>query len=191
MRVEAIKVGPIATNCYLAWDETTKEALILDPGDEASKILADIKKLQLKPKFIVSTHGHFDHITAIPELKKKLNIPYLANPADDMIVKATTVLSADQELKEGDGFEVGSLKFEVLATPGHTPGGICLYCEKEKILFSGDTLFHGTYGRVDLPYSSEEAMLASLKKLLQLPPETHVYPGHGWSTTIGSEQNIL
>lgn len=198
MKVETIKVGPIATNCYLVWDEATKEALIIDPGDEAGNILAVIKDLRLKPKYIVSTHGHFDHITAIPILKKAFNIPYLANPADDMIVKATMSIVADQDLKEGDTITLGSftpsevegLRFEVLHTPGHSPGGICLYCKAEKTLFSGDTLFQGTYGRVDLPHSSEQAMLLSLKKLLKLPPETLVYPGHGWSTTIGNEQNV-
>ncbi len=97
----------------------------------------------------------------------------------------------DSFLKEKDHFDVGDLKFEVIHTPGHTPGGISLYCEKEKVVFTGDTLFAGTWGRTDLPYSSEEEMAKSLKKLLKLPPETKVYPGHGRPTTIGEEQGLL
>lgn len=191
MKIHTVVVGPIRTNCYLIEDENSKEAIILDPGDEPEKILDEIKKNQLKPKYIVNTHGHFDHVTGNPKLKEKLNIPILAHPLDAQITAATISLPVDQLLTEGDLIKVGKITFTVIHTPGHTPGGICLYCKEEKVLFSGDTLFYGTYGRTDLPYSSEKAMQESLNKLMQLPPETRVYPGHDRPTTIGQEKQNL
>ncbi|MDD4178959.1 MAG: MBL fold metallo-hydrolase [Candidatus Margulisbacteria bacterium] len=191
MKIHTIKVGPIGTNCYIAEDEASREALIIDPGDEAKKILGFITENGLKPKYIVITHGHWDHIGGNRELKEKLKIPIYMHKNDIFGLPYGDSPHPDKFLSEGEFFDVGGLKFEVLHTPGHTPGGISLYNVKEKVLFSGDTLFFGTYGRVDLPYSDEKAMYLSLKKLLALPPETIVYPGHSRPTTIGAEQGLL
>jgi glyoxylase-like metal-dependent hydrolase (beta-lactamase superfamily II) len=190
MIIHTVRVGPIETNCYLVEDETTKEALIVDPGDEAEKILEVIKKNGLKPRYIVNTHGHFDHITGNLKLKEKTGAPVLSHELDAFLIALTLPLPPDNFLKDGDRLKVGRLTFTVIHTPGHTPGGICLYCEKEKTLFSGDTLFYGTTGRTDLPYASEKDMGISFKKLLTLPDETKVYPGHGQPTTIGQEKLI-
>ena len=190
MIVHAVRVGPIGTNCYLVEDETTKETLIVDPGDEAEKILDVIKKNGLKPRYIVNTHGHFDHVTGNLKLKEKTGAPVLSHELDAFLIALTLPLPPDNFLKDGDRLKVGRLTFTVIHTPGHTPGGICLYCEKEKTLFSGDTLFYGTTGRTDLPYASEKDMGISFKKLLTLPDETKVYPGHGQPTTIGQEKLI-
>jgi len=191
MKIHPIKVGPIGTNCYIMEDEASREALIIDPGDEAKKILGFIAENGLKPKYIVITHGHWDHIGGNRELKERLKIPIFMHKNDIFGLPYGDSPQPDRYLEEGDHFEVGCLRFEVLHTPGHTPGGISLYNVKKKALFSGDTLFFGTYGRVDLPYSDEKAMYLSLKKLLALPLETIVYPGHGRPTTIGDEQGLL
>ncbi len=191
MRIHTLIVGPIETNCYIVEDEGSKEAMIIDPGGEAEKIIKHLKNLQLRIRAIVITHGHFDHIGANRKLKEKLNVPILMHENDVFGLVTGDSPPPDSFLKEKDHFDVGDLKFEVIHTPGHTPGGISLYCEKEKVVFTGDTLFAGTWGRTDLPYSSEEEMAKSLKKLLKLPPETKVYPGHGRPTTIGEEQGLL
>lgn len=191
MKIHIIPVGMLDTNCYIVEDEASKKALIIDPGDDAAKILKLIKENDLKPLYIVATHGHYDHIGGVREIKEKLQIPFLMHEADLWGLPMVDAPQPDRFLKDREHFEVGSLKFEVLHTPGHTPGGFCLYNEKEKTLFSGDTLFLGTHGRTDLPYSSPEDMKESLKKLLKLPPETKVYPGHDQATTIGAEQNLL
>lgn len=191
MRIHTIIVGPIETNCYIVEDEASREGMIIDPGEEADNILKHLKNLQLKVKAIVITHGHFDHIGANRKLKEKLHVPILMHESDVFGLVTGNSPPPDSLLKDKDSFEVGGLKFEVIHTPGHTPGGISLYCEKEKVIFTGDTLFAGTWGRTDLPYSSEEEMAKSLKKLLKLPPETKVYPGHGQPTTIGEEQGLL
>lgn len=191
MKIHTVVVGPIDTNCYIVEDEASREAIVIDPGGEAGKITGFLEKHPLRIKAIVITHGHFDHIGANRELKEKTRAPILMHESDVFGLSAGGSPPADRFLKDKDNFEVGGLKFEVIHTPGHTPGGISLYCEKEKVIFSGDTLFAGDYGRTDLPYSSGEDMAGSLKKLLRLPPETKVYPGHGRPTTIGNEQELL
>jgi glyoxylase-like metal-dependent hydrolase (beta-lactamase superfamily II) len=191
MKIHNLRVGPIDTNCYIVEDESSKKALIIDPGEEAEKILSFINKLQLIPLYIVITHGHFDHIGANKKLKETLKIPILMHAGDLFGLSMSDSPPPDRLINDKNHFEVGSLKFEVVHCPGHTPGGISLYCEKDKTIFTGDTLFSGTWGRTDLPHSSEKDMAASLKKLLALPPETKVYPGHGRPTTIGNEQGLL
>lgn len=172
MRIHTIIVGPIETNCYIVEDEASKKAMIIDPGEEAEKILEHLKNLQLKIEAIVITHGHFDHIGAL-----------------DAVQAGTGAVVLEPD--DGQRVFAGSISFTVIHTPGHSPESLCLYSEKEKVLFSGDTLFAGTWGRTDLPFSSEEDMILSLRKLLALPPDTKVYPGHGRSTTIGKEQGLL
>lgn len=191
MKIHQLKVGPIQTNCYLVEDEATKKALVIDAGGEPDSILALLDNKGLKLELIIATHGHFDHLEGIRRLKEKTGARFLMHQADLFGLKTTDTPQPDGFLSDSDIFKVGGLKFEVLHTPGHSPGGICLYNEKEKTLFSGDTLFQGTYGRVDLPFSDETAMISSLKRLLKLPPETMVYPGHGQETTIGAEANVI
>jgi len=178
MNIQTIKVGSLQTNCYIVSDPVTKEAIVVDPGDEPEEILPEIGSLNIR--YIVITHGHWDHIGAVSALKKATKAKVL------MQAKATYSLKPDQEIKEGDEVVFGQTKLKVLATPGHSPGGICLYSDKH--LFSGDTLFYGTYGRTDLLGSSQKDMEASLKRLATLPDDTIVYPGHGRSTTIKQEK---
>lgn len=191
MLIHTLKVGSIDTNCYIIEDESSKEALVIDPGDDAEKILKLIKERRLKPRFMVITHGHFDHMGANRELKNTLKIPLLMHEKDTFGLAVVNSPLPDNFLIGGEEIKFGNSSFKVIHNPGHTPGGISLYCEKEKVLFSGDTLFYRTWGRTDLPYSSQIDMIISLKKLLKLPSETKVYPGHGKPTTIGDEQKLL
>lgn len=178
MQIKTIKVGELQTNCYILIDEQSNQAVIIDPGDEAEKILPEIKELSIR--YIIITHGHYDHIQAVGFVKNQTKAEVLMN------AKAAYGLKPDLTVKDGDEISFGKIVLKVIETPGHSPGAICLYTDKH--LFSGDTLFHSTYGRVDLPGSSPQAMAASLKRLATLPDETKVFPGHGWSTTIGEEK---
>ncbi|MBI5699557.1 MBL fold metallo-hydrolase [Candidatus Saganbacteria bacterium] len=179
MNIKTIKVGELRTNCYIVSDD--KEALVIDPGFEIEKIAPEIAGLKVKA--IVLTHGHYDHVTEA----FGLGAPIWIGEKDEFMLLHSTGKKADRPLKDGEMLQ----GFKIILTPGHTPGGICLYNEKEKVIFTGDTLFAGDHGRTDLPGGSESEILSSLKKLLDLPPETRVYPGHGRPTTIGDEQNLL
>jgi len=178
MQTKTIKVGPIQTNCYIIIDEKSNEALIIDPGDEADEILPEIKGLKIKA--IVITHGHWDHVGAIDQIKNATGALVYMHAGDNMMAKV------DKNLNDGDKFKIGGTVFEVIHTPGHSEGGICLYTKGH--LFSGDTLFLRWHGRVDLPGSSAQKMKQSLKRLAELPDDTKVYPGHDESTTIGQEK---
>ncbi len=167
MIIKRIVVGPIEANCYLVADNNTKESVIIDPGDEADKIFDAIEKNNLKPKFILLTHEHPDHIGAVSALEKKLETPTFAKGE----VGAPTL--------KGVGVEV-------LATPGHTPESVC-YIVGENI-FSGDTLFKGGIGRTDLEGGDFGQIQKSLKRLMQFPDHFKVFPGHGPETTIGKER---
>lgn len=191
MIIIPLVVGVIETNCYIVADEKSKEAMIIDPGDNAPLILKALKQADLKPNAIVITHGHFDHMGGNKVLKEKLGTPILMHENDKFGLTTTDSPPPDRWLQDGEILTIGELAFKVIHNPGHSPGSLSLYCEGEKTLFSGDTLFFGTYGRVDLPLSSEEAMHLSLQKLLKLPGDTKVYPGHGRSTTIQAEQDLL
>jgi hydroxyacylglutathione hydrolase len=197
--IETIPVGGIETNCYLIGDGN--DAILIDPGEDASRIIAMIKKRNVKVANIVLTHGHADHIGAVPELKKFTSAPVLIHSEDAiMLTDAMENLSAvfdmpfvadpaDELLKDGDEISSGNIQLKVLFTPGHTPGGISLYEPNAGILFSGDTLFAGSIGRSDFPRSNNDQLIKSIKeKLLTLPDETIVYPGHGPQTTIGEEK---
>ena len=178
MIIKTIKVGSLQTNCYVIVDEKTGEAVVIDPGDEAAKILPAVEGL--KVRHIIVTHGHPDHFGAIDEVKKATGAPLLMHGGDEWF------LVPDRVLKEGDEIRFGELSLKVMHTPGHSPGGICLY--REGHLFSGDTLFAEAHGRVDIPGASAAAMRESLKRLSRLPDDTIVYPGHDETTTIQREK---
>ena len=192
-----------ATNCYIVEDEETKETMVIDPGGEADKILEMLDILEANVKYIYLTHCHGDHIGAVSEVKSKKGGKILihrddAEGLDDENINLSACinmgdieLEPDSRVDDGDLIHVGSLEFRVIHTPGHTKGSTSLYCEKEGLLFSGDTLFRGTWGRTDLPTSSFVQIIDSItKKLLILPDETIVYPGHGKSTLIKEEKPI-
>jgi len=182
MEIKTVVVGQLENNCYIVSDGETKEAIIIDPGEEADKIIEASKGLKIKA--VVLTHGHYDHVTDAP----KIGAPIWIHPNDEAMMSYSNQAKADKVLNNGDIFEVGSLKFEVLHTPGHSAGGICLYDGKET-LFSGDTMFKGDHGRTDLPTSSGREMVESLKRLIKLPGNVKVYPGHGPTTTIKEEKH--
>lgn len=191
------------TNCYIVTDEKTKETLVIDPGGEADKIIEMLDILEAKLKYIYLTHCHADHIGATIELKNIKGGKILIHREDaeglndeninlsECINMGEIELEADSRVNEDDLIHIGNLEFKVIHTPGHTKGSSSLYCQEENLLFSGDTLFRGAWGRTDLPTSSFEAIIKSIcNKLMMLPDETIVYPGHGKSTLIKEEKPI-
>lgn len=192
------------TNCYIVEDEESKETMVIDPGGEADKIIGMLNTLKIeKLKYIYLTHCHGDHFGAILELKEKKggkvlihrdDAEGLYNPSISLtyyIGMEDIILEADSRVDEGDSIHLGNLEFKVIHTPGHTKGGTCLFCKEQGLLFSGDTLFKGTWGRTDLPTSNFPAIIDSItNKLTKLPDDTIVYPGHGRMTRIGDEQPI-
>ncbi len=199
--VACVTVGMFQENCYLYACPQTLEAVIIDPGDEAERILQRIAELKLIPKYIINTHGHIDHIGAIDAVSAVYPVPLAIHPDDvhmytDERVARTFGRRAplvrrkpDILLKEGDTFSFGTLTLEVLHTPGHTPGGVCLvsrpYC-----VFSGDTLFHRSIGRTDLEGGNYEQLIRSIReKLYTLDDDLVVFPGHGVPTTIVEEKH--
>ena len=179
------------TNCYIILDEESKETMVIDPAGDCDKIVDMLEILKAKLKYIYLTHCHGDHIGAVTELKNRCGGRILIHRLDSEGLNDKTInlsgvvdlpeieLEADSRVDDGDLLHLENLEFKVIHTPGHTKGGSSLYCEKEKCLFSGDTLFRGTWGRTDLPTSSREEIMDSIvNKLMKLPDETIVYPGH-------------
>ncbi len=201
MHIHTIVVGPIQTNCYIISDDDTNEAIIIDPGDEAENLLKTIDAHGLSPKMIICTHGHWDHVNAVPDLQNQLKIPFNIHEDDLEMLKAQASefmdymgfkkvkALPDKLIREGDSFSAGKILLRTIHTPGHTRGGICLYDSNEKVLFSGDTLFKRDHGRTDFPEGSQKDIIRSIKeKLFALPEDTVVLPGHGDETTIGEEK---
>ena len=184
MKVQCLTVGELGTNCYLAICEKTNETVVIDPADEADFISDKILQLKLKPKFVMATHAHLDHLMAAEEIRLNFQIPFLIHEQEVLPVKKWTrrlVLPPQkwQTVKDAEKIEFGRETLTVIHTPGHTPGAICLYSERDAILFSDDLLFREGIGRADLEFSSAADLGKSLKKILSLPPKTLVYPGHG------------
>lgn len=199
MIFEGIPVGPMGVNCYIVGCEETKEGAVIDPGDDGRRIMAKAAQLGLKIKSIILTHGHFDHIMALDEVKEATGAQIMIHREDagmlvdgrqnlsNMMGRPQSFSKADIELREGDTVKVGKVELRVLHTPGHTLGGICLVADG--LVIAGDTLFEGSIGRSDFPGGSHGTLINSIKtKLLALPDETWVYPGHGPATTIGFER---
>ena len=199
MKVHAFTVGPLQSNSYLLADEVTREAALFDPGMESEPVADVLARERLTVTAIINTHGHFDHVFGNAYFKAKTGAPLLMHRADLDLVKrleeqslyfgfrATPSPPPDRFLEEGDEVRVGGIRLRVLHTPGHSPGGICLVTDGTA--FVGDTLFAGSIGRTDLPGGSAETLLTSVReKLLTLPDDTVIYPGHGPATTIGHER---
>ena len=198
MIVKKLEVGPFASNCYIVGSEANKEGVIIDPGADAEEILKNVKKLGLNTKLIVLTHGHIDHVGALKEVKDATGaeVAIHTDEAESLQERSLATLFGlsyptppppDRLLKGGDSIDIGDLHLLVLHTPGHSPGGICLL--GEGVVFSGDTLFNFGIGRYDLPGGSGSQLMNSIHtKLMILPDNTIVYPGHGPATTIGTER---
>lgn len=191
------------TNCYIVQDEKTKETMVIDPGGSVNEIVELLDILKANLKYIYLTHCHGDHIGGVKELKERkggkilihrYDAEGLYNPEINLrehVGLTPEHLEADSRVDDADLIHLGDLEFKVLHTPGHTTGGSSLYCEKERLVFSGDTLFKGTWGRTDLPTSSFVDIIKSIEnKLLILPDDTIVYPGHGQPTRIRDEEPI-
>jgi len=189
MVVYCFPVGQLLANCYLVACEETKEAVVIDPGDEGSFISEKVLELGIKPKLIVATHGHFDHLLAAEELRLNFNIPFLLHQKDTFLIKKAVKETqlppqAWEYIKNREKIKFGKEALTVIHTPGHTPGSLSLYNKKKNVLFCGDLLFKNGVGRTDFSYGSAEKLNSSLKKVFSLPPKTLVYPGHGEKFTL-------
>ena len=191
------------TNCYIIADENSAEAMVIDPGGEVDKIISMLDLLKVKVKYIFITHCHGDHIGGVEELKSKKGGTILIHYTDAEGYNNEDIsltyyvgiknpdLSADSRMHDDDLIHIGDIEFRVIHTPGHTKGGVSLYCKEHKMVFTGDTMFRGTWGRTDLPTGSIEDIMHSItNKLMILPEDTIVYPGHGKSTIIKEEEPI-
>jgi glyoxylase-like metal-dependent hydrolase (beta-lactamase superfamily II) len=198
MLIRTVVVGPLQVNCYIVSDGASGKAVVIDPGDEPDMVLAAVKKDNLDVQYIICTHGHFDHIGAVVDLKQETGAKVVLH-ADDLLIydnaKPSAALwgfSADEQpapdlfVKDGDILEAGGLRLEVFHCPGHSPGGICLY--GDGVVFTGDTLFAGSVGRTDFHGGDMGKLRESFRRLMALPDDTRVFSGHGAATTIGREK---
>ncbi len=199
MKIKRIPAGIYAANCYIIYSEDRKEGIVIDPGGDVDEILASIEEDELKIKYIILTHGHADHIGGIVSLKKALSVPVMIHEDDremlidgnknlsTMMAMGTIEVEPDMLLKDGDIIEFGEDKGEIIHTPGHTRGGICIKVGDN--IITGDTLFAGSIGRTDLLGGDYETIIKSIKdKLMIYPDEVKVFPGHGTPSTIGKER---
>lgn len=199
MNIRQIPIGPYESNCYLIWDEDLK-GIVIDPGADAEIILQAIDEEGLEIIGYPFTHGHYDHICAADQVMARHPAPACMHPADlkwafsdinqapPFYLQPATPPVVSPGLEEGSEMNYGGLRFKCLHTPGHSPGCVCFYFEKEKILIAGDTLFQGSIGRTDLPGGDMNEMTNSLRRLHQLPDDLQVYCGHGPATLLGHEK---
>jgi hydroxyacylglutathione hydrolase len=197
MKIEKIIVGQLDVNCYIVSDDTTLEALIIDPGDEPEKIIEYIDKAGLTPLCILFTHAHYDHVCAAKELYERYKAVIVMHEREALTYETTKQQciswgyepddfpAAGRTVKDSDVISLGNLSFQVIHTPGHTPGSICLH--GEHVLFTGDTLFKGSVGRTDLPGGDSVLLMRSLKRLVLLSPETRLLCGHSEETSLANE----
>ncbi|HKK21222.1 MAG TPA: MBL fold metallo-hydrolase [candidate division Zixibacteria bacterium] len=201
MNVETVVVGALQVNCYICWHPDSRNSVIIDPGSDEKKIAAELSRLNLTPRAILLTHAHADHIGAVNPLRERYQIPVLAGDGEQKLLSnpnanMSTFLDAPivveppiRWLEDEELVVIEELTFKVLATPGHSPGGVCFLDETSGIAFVGDTLFYGSIGRTDFPGCSHETLIDSInQKLLKLPDNIVCYPGHGPRTTIGAER---
>lgn len=200
MQIERFIVGMVGTNCYVVSNEETSECFLVDPGAYSDKVIAYIREHELKPQAILLTHGHFDHIMGLDGVLREFPIPVYAQEEEEILLKDASynasisygpayTFSGASYIKDGQILELAGMTIRAIHTPGHTIGGCCYYIESEHVLFSGDTLFHDSVGRTDFPTGSQSQLVRSIReKLLGLPEETVVCPGHMSETTIGHEK---
>ncbi len=200
IKIEGAVLGMLGTNCYFINNTETDEVVLVDPADNAGAIRDWCLSNKKAPVAILLTHGHYDHMLAADQLRRDFSIKIYGAEAEKELLEDASMnlsamwsrpvtLKADDFLKDGDILPMAGTDIQVIATPGHTAGGLCYYIKEEGVLFSGDTLFAGSYGRTDFPTSSMADLARSVReKLLVLPEDTMVYPGHGESTTIGYER---
>lgn len=200
IKIGRVVLGAVQTNCYFLYREDVKKAVVFDPADEGMKLFNAFKDMGLEVAGICLTHGHYDHVYGVAKLRQLSHCEIYASELEEKLLgderlncsewggRIVTV-TADKLLKDGEEFELGGIKLKLISTPGHTEGSCCYYIEEAGMLISGDTLFEGSVGRADLPTGSAATLIRSIKdKLLLLPDDTKVYPGHGGMTTIGDER---
>lgn len=201
MKVENFVLGPVGTNCYIVRNEETKECFLVDMAACPPELVSHIRNSGLTVKAVLLTHGHFDHIMGLDRFLEEFPVPVYACAAEKELLESAQLNSSSgmlgqpyafygaEYVKDGDFLEIAGMKIRVIQTPGHTIGGCCYYIEGENALFSGDTLFRASVGRTDLPTGSMSALVRSVtERLLVLPDETRVYPGHMEETTVGYEK---
>lgn len=199
MLMKSFALGAYETNCYIVTDEETLDCVVIDPGADATTILNYLEETKLRCRFVLLTHGHFDHTGAVEDLLAETDAELFCHKADVGVTVGGDFyrFAPPQGTKyyaDGDVICVGKLSFTVMETPGHTPGSVTLICaeagSEDKVLFTGDTLFRDSCGRTDFPGSSAEDILRSLKRIAELPGSYEVYPGHGFFTDLDRERRV-
>jgi len=200
VKILKLPVGQLRANCYIVFDEKTTDSIIIDPGDEADFLIQKILDHELTPRYIVATHAHFDHIQAVNELKLAFDVPFLMHKSDETLLKHYRKSAlyftkvdpgpaprVDRFLTDQDEIKIENYKLKIIHTPGHTPGGLCLY--NNEVIFTGDTIFaKGAVGRTDFPYSNPLELANSINKILNLNSRLIILPGHEESSTIAGEK---